>query len=278
MRFPSRRGITGTRLALYLALFFVAIIAAEYVVVPIIYPPAPPLALSPSTNIPGSPILFVGRTLPANTSISALLNGQSLKLTGTCVTSTAGTLAGCQFIIPQLNSGSYNVTVTGGSKSLHATLTVPRIEPPESTFIVSMTSIALAVVTQLVTKRMVDLNAERKMRTEFAQYQADLRDAVRTKDKAKEERLKKKQAAMTQMNTKVSFARLKVTAITFIPFIALYYIMAGFLGGFSVTVSFSPLPIPFLVTAQGTLPLFWWYSISSVTFSPMLTKLFGTST
>ena len=101
---------------------------------------------------------------------------------------------------------------------------------------------------------------------------------MRTKDKAKEDKLKKKQAAINQMNSKVSIARLRVTAITFVPFIVLYYVMAGFLGGFSVTVANSPLPIPYLVSAQGTLPLFWWYSISSLTFSPMLTRIFGTST
>lgn len=148
---------------------------------------------------------------------------------------------------------------------------------PDTTFIVSAMALALGIATQILTLRLVDLRAERRMRAEITQYQSDLREAMRAKDKAKEEKLKKKNAQIQQMNAKVSMARLKVTGITFVPFLLLYYLMAGFLGGFSVTVAFSPIPssIPII---GGHVPLFWWYSISSLTFSPMLTKLFGTST
>jgi len=149
---------------------------------------------------------------------------------------------------------------------------------PETTFIVTATALALGIATQVLTLRLVNLKAERRMRAEISQFQAEMREAVRSKDKAKEEKLKKKNLQIQQMNTKVSTARLKVTAITFVPFLVLYYLMAGFLGGFGVTVAYSPIPIPYIVSATGTVPLFWWYSISSLTFSPMLTKLFGTST
>ena len=149
---------------------------------------------------------------------------------------------------------------------------------PDTTFIVSAMALALGIATQILTLRLVDLKAERRMRAEITQYQSDLREAMKAKDKAKEEKLKKKNTQIQQMNAKVSTARLRVTAITFIPFIALYYLMAGFLGGFGVTVAHSPIPIPYIVSTTGTVPLFWWYTISSLTFSPLLTKLFGTST
>ncbi len=274
-------GVGGSRLILYVVIIFAIIIAVYYVVVPLLYPPAPAgsaVSLSPSTNISGAVVTILGKGMAPNRTVTAALNSQPLALGGTCQTSSAGDLAGCTFTIPKLSSGSYSVAVNDGSKTLRASLSIPTIIPPESTLIVSFTSIALAVVTQLVTIRFVDLKAERKMRAEINQYQSELREAMRAKDKAKEEKLRKKQVAINQMNTKVSTARLRVTAITFVPFIVLYYVMAGFLGGFSVTVANSPIPIPFLVSAQGTLPLFWWYSISSLTFSPMLTKLFGTST
>ncbi len=148
---------------------------------------------------------------------------------------------------------------------------------PDATFIVTGTALGLGIATQLLTLRFVNLAAERRMKAEISQYQADLREAVRNKDKAREEKLKKKDLQIKQMNTKVSTARLKVTAITFVPFIVLYYLMAGYLGGFGVTVAHSPIPIPYIVT-NGDIPLFWWYTISSLTFSPMLTKIFGTTT
>lgn len=149
---------------------------------------------------------------------------------------------------------------------------------PETTFIITAMALALGIATQILTLRLVDLRAERRMRAEISQYQSELRDAIRAKDKAREEKLRKKNTQIQQMNAKVSTARLKVTAITFVPFLVLYYLMASLLGGFSVTVAYSPIPIPYIVSAAGTVPLFWWYSISSLTFSPMLTKLFGTST
>lgn len=275
-------GIGGSQLILIIVVLLVAGFAIYYVVVPVLYPPAPPgsaISLTPSTNIGGSPVTITGKGLAHSVNVTATFRGNPVSLTGTCETDSSGNLAGCSFIVPSgLASGAYTVAVNDGNKISKATFSVPTILPPESTFIVSITSIALAVVTQLVTRRVVDLKAERKMRAEITQYQSELRDAMRTKDKAKEEKLKKKQAAINQMNAKVSTARLRVTAITFVPFIVLYYVMAGFLGGFSVTVANSPIPIPYLVSAQGTMPLFWWYSISSLTFSPMLTKIFGTST
>lgn len=154
---------------------------------------------------------------------------------------------------------------------------------PETTFIVTATALGLAIVTNLLTIRFVDLTAERRMKAEISQHNAELREAIRSKDKAKEERLKKKDLQIKQMNAKVSTSRLRVTAITFIPFIALYYLMAGFLGGFGVTVALSPVPIPYIVSnfdpvSGGEVPLFWWYTISSLTVSPLLTKLFGTTT
>ncbi|MDV3243647.1 MAG: EMC3/TMCO1 family protein [Nitrososphaerales archaeon] len=153
---------------------------------------------------------------------------------------------------------------------------------PETTLVVTLTALGLGIATNLLTIRFVDLGKERRMKAEISQHNKDLREAVRSKDKAKEERLKKKDIQIKQMNAKVSTARLRVTAITFIPFIVLYYLMAGFLGGFGVTVAHSPIPIPYIVSnfgaSGGDVPLFWWYTISSLTFSPLLTRLFGTST
>jgi uncharacterized membrane protein (DUF106 family) len=144
--------------------------------------------------------------------------------------------------------------------------------------IVTLMALGLTIVTNLLTRRFVDLAAERRIKAEIAQYQAELREAIRKKDKAKEDRLKKRDLQIKQMNAKVSTSRLRVTAITFIPFIALYYLMAGLLGGFGAIVAYSPVPIPYIVSSDGTVPLFWWYTISSLAFSPMLTRLFGTTT
>jgi uncharacterized membrane protein (DUF106 family) len=48
-------------------------------------------------------------------------------------------------------------------------------------------------------------------------------------------------------------------------------------GGISTQVAMSPIPIPYLVAANGGMALFWWYSLSSFSFSFVLQKLLGTS-
>ena len=82
---------------------------------------------------------------------------------------------------------------------------------------------------------------------------------------------------MDQMKLKASTGRFKVLIVTWVPFILVYYFMAGELGGLSTVVAHSPLPIPFIVSGTGTMVLIWWYFLSSLTFGTLLSKLLGTS-
>jgi uncharacterized membrane protein (DUF106 family) len=149
---------------------------------------------------------------------------------------------------------------------------------PDSTFLVTLTSVGLSFLTQIVTRRVVNLDAERKMKGELNAFNKEKREATLAKDKAKLEKLKKRELPMRQAQAKVSTARLKVTAVTFVPLLGVYYLMANYLGGFNVIVAHSPIPIPLLVSADGSMVLFWWYLLSSFTFSSILTKVMHTTT
>jgi uncharacterized membrane protein (DUF106 family) len=221
----------------------------------------------------------------ANHSISVKFGNMSLSLSPTCTTNSAGGLSGqdeCSFVVPNVPSGSYKVTISDGTNNSAVSFKVPVVTIPESTLLVTMTSIGLSLVTQLVTRRVVNLDAERRMKAEISAFNKEKRAATLAKDKTKLERLKKRELPMRQEQAKVSSARLKVTAITFVPLLGVYYLMASFLGGFSVIVAYSPVPIPLLVshfTSQGgNMALFWWYMLSSFTFSTLLTKLLHTTT
>jgi len=179
------------------------------------------------------------------------------------------------------------VTTTVTSATSTATGPLPpvmaKLPVPEATLVVTMTSVGLGLVTQLVTRRVVDLDKERRMKAEVNAFQKEKRDAQLKDDKVKLEKLKKKELAVRQEQAKVSTARLKVTAITFIPLLVVYYLMANFLGGFSVLVAYSPIPIPYVVGPlqnldYGFVSLFWWYFLSSFTFSTMLSRLLHTTT
>jgi len=152
------------------------------------------------------------------------------------------------------------------------------ISIPDSTLIITSTAIFLGFMSNVATRFLVDLKRERRMRAEVAAFDKELKKAVADKDKEKEEKLKKKKTQMDQMRLKASTGRFKVVLVTWLPFIAVYYLMANFVGGFQEAVAFSPIPIPVIVNAtNGSMVLIYWYFLSSLSFSTLMTKLLGTS-
>jgi len=245
------------------------------------------ITLTPSTDIAGTMVTINGQMLPANQSVTVMFDSTLLRptqLNGTCTTSQTGALSGCDFWVPsKVVTGAHTVRVMVGSSTLTANFNVPGYAPPVSTVVVTLTSLGLGFVTQMVTRRVVDLNKERKMRAEVNAFNKEKREATLANDKVKLEKLKKRELQMRQEQAKVSTARLKVTGITFVPLLLVYYLMATFLGGYGVIVAFTPIPIPVIAAPtlmSGTyeVSLFWWYFLSSFTFSTMLSRLLHTTT
>ncbi len=148
---------------------------------------------------------------------------------------------------------------------------------PVSTLLVTLTAVGVGLVSNLLTRRFVDLKGERRIKAELNAYNKELKAAVKAKDKEKEERLKKKEQQMAKMRLKMSSSRTKISLGTLVPFLGVYYGLAALLGGLSIPVAFSPVPIPYIVSSTGDVSLFWWYAISSLTFAGILTRLLGTS-
>lgn len=245
------------------------------------------ISLSPSTDIAGTLVTVSGQALPANKSVTATFGPSSVQLNGTsgaCITTSGGAIDGCTFLVPRGSSpGTYTVGIAAGTTTVKADFTIPQYSPPVSTVVVTLTSLALGFVTQLVTRRVVDLDKERKMRAEVNAFNKEKREATLANDKARLEKLKRRELQVRQEQAKVSTARFKVTAITFVPLLVVYYLMASFLGGFNVMVAHSPIPVPLLAapligTGHWWVSLFWWYFLSSFTFSTMLSKLLHTTT
>jgi uncharacterized membrane protein (DUF106 family) len=156
---------------------------------------------------------------------------------------------------------------------------------PESTVIITCTAVFLGFMSNVATRLLVDLKKERRMRAEVAAFDKELKAAIANKEEDKEEKLKKKKPQMEQMRLKASSGRFKVVLVTWLPFIIVYYFMGDFVSGckfpsicVSSVVAYSPIPIPIIVHAGGTgMMLLWWYFLSSLSFSTMMTKLLGTS-
>jgi len=245
------------------------------------------ISLTPSTDIAGTMVTISGSKLPPSSNVTVMFDSTTLRptqLNGTRATDQTGALINCNFWVPQgAAPGAHTVTVQAGSDTLTAVFNVPGYSPPFSTVVVTLTSLGLGFVTQMVTRGVVDLDKERRMRAEVNAFNKEKREATLAKDQVKLDKLKKRELAMRQEQAKVSTARLKVTGITFVPLLLVYYLMATFLGGYSVIVAFTPIPIPVIAASTLTagtyeVSLFWWYFLSSFTFSTMLSRLLHTTT
>lgn len=158
---------------------------------------------------------------------------------------------------------------------------------PEATLIVSGTAVGLGVASNVATRLLVDLKRERRLKQEVAEFDKELKGAISAKDKQKEEKLRKKKPQVDQMRLKASTGRFKVFLVTWVPFILLYYFMATLVGGYGAPVACSPIPFPIISSVDQTncvyngialphMQLLYWYFISSLAFSSILTKLLGT--
>jgi uncharacterized membrane protein (DUF106 family) len=149
---------------------------------------------------------------------------------------------------------------------------------PDSTFLVTATSLGLGLLTQIVTTQVVNLEAERRMKVEVNAFNKEKRAATLAKDQAKLEKLKKREPAVRQEQAKISLARMKVSFVTIVPLFLVYYLMATFLGGYGTIVAITPFPNILITGSHGEMVLFWWYFLSSFAFSSILSRLLHTTT
>jgi uncharacterized membrane protein (DUF106 family) len=147
---------------------------------------------------------------------------------------------------------------------------------PNSTILLVATSVGLNLISQVATRLLTNVDETRRVAREAKQFRSELMDAIKKGDKAKEAKLKKKEKSVREMEMKSSNQRLKASFLFIIPFMLIYYFIASLIGATSV-VAQSPIQIPFIVTAAGGVQLFWWYLITSFSFSSLITKLAGTS-
>jgi uncharacterized membrane protein (DUF106 family) len=85
----------------------------------------------------------------------------------------------------------------------------------------------------------------------------------------------KKQQAMTKLQARASSEQLKVTAVTFVPFLLLWYLMSAVFA--ARVVAISPFWLPFIGDSAGPLNLHFihWYFLSSFAINFPMMRLFG---
>ncbi len=160
---------------------------------------------------------------------------------------------------------------------------------PVATLLVTAVALLLSLTSNTITRLFTDVDRARRINTEVKAFRDELKQAIQTKDKAKEKKLKKREKQMMELQMKVTKERMKPMLLFWVPFIAVYYLLATFLGGYDAIVAVSPIPINLFIINIGVpievsgslvgygFSLFWWYLISSFAFSAIIMKLLRTS-
>jgi uncharacterized membrane protein (DUF106 family) len=106
-------------------------------------------------------------------------------------------------------------------------------------------------------------------------FRSEMSEATKAGDKAKVEKLKKKQIQMQKMQAEISMDQMKPTLMFMIPLFGVYYLVSHFVG-INTILAIGPIPIQlFGIGPPIKINFFWWYFICSFTFSGIISRLFG---
>ncbi len=186
-----------------------------------------------------------------------------------------------------LLTNSSSITTTTTTTTTTAAAVAHSLPIPVSTFVLTVTAVGFSLLSNALTRWRVDLDSERRIKAEIAEWTKALRAAVKAGDKQAEERLKKKEQSINQMRLKMSSSRTKVALYTIVPFFVIYYLILSFVG--PDPVAFAPFYIPYIMTlsppAGFVIPKgawaftsFGWYLISSFSFTGVIMRLMKTQT
>jgi uncharacterized membrane protein (DUF106 family) len=119
-------------------------------------------------------------------------------------------------------------------------------------------------------KLLVDYDMVRSTMKEVQAWNKELNAAKKAKDEQTVSKLMKKSQAMMKQQSRASMEQMKVTAVTFFPFLIIWQLLNAVLGPHAV--AYAPFPLPLVGT---TLTFFTWYLLCSFSVSFPLMRIFG---
>jgi uncharacterized membrane protein (DUF106 family) len=147
---------------------------------------------------------------------------------------------------------------------------------PSSTIFTIGVATIMAIISSAAAKLLVDYDMVRSTMKEVQAWQKELNAAKKAKDEQTVSKLMKKSQAMMKQQSRASMEQMKVTAVTFVPFLIVWYTLNAVLGPHPV--AYAPFPLPFLstMTSLGVpLTFFYWYLLCSFSVNLPLMRIFG---
>ncbi|MCK4481600.1 DUF106 domain-containing protein [Candidatus Bathyarchaeota archaeon] len=150
---------------------------------------------------------------------------------------------------------------------------------PFSTIFIFLLAATISFLTSLVNRLLTKPEKSKAWRKEISEWNTELREAKRSEDKKRTEKLMKKQQYILKLQSKMMWQSMKVMLLFFVPLI----LMWQFLGGFyqNTPIAFFPgsadesgvITIP-LIGMQFS-SLMWWYVLCSFLSGTVFSHLFG---
>jgi len=150
------------------------------------------------------------------------------------------------------------------------TVLSPYNHVPLSTLFTIGVAIALGLASSTAAKLLVDYDMVKNSMREFQNWRKELDKAKKANDNQTMSKLMKKQQAMTKLQARASMEQFKVTGVTFVPFLIIWWILEAVFGHNVVAVA--PWPLPIVGTQLNFIA---WYFLSSFSVNFPLMRLFG---
>lgn len=141
---------------------------------------------------------------------------------------------------------------------------------PHSTVFTLGVAIVLGLTSSTAAKLLVDYDMVKTTMRDFQAWRKEMDKARKANDNQALSKLMKKQQAMTKLQARASMEQFKVTAVTFVPFLILWYLLNAVFG--HQIVAIAPWPLPFAGTHLNFVS---WYFLSSFAVNFPMMRLFG---
>ena len=154
---------------------------------------------------------------------------------------------------------------------LQVFLDLPK-EIPYSTIFMLAIALGISLLTTLVNRLLTNPEKAKMWRKEVADWNKELRDAQRAKDKKTVDKLMRKQKYIMNLQSKMMWQSMKVSLLFIVPLFLMWSFLGGLYGGSALAYLpgiGSDLPLPIFSNS-----LIWWYLLCSMLFGTVFSHAF----
>jgi len=144
---------------------------------------------------------------------------------------------------------------------------------PYSTLFILGIAALISLLTTLVNRLVSNPQKSKEQRKEVTEWNKELREAQRAKDKKTIEKLMKKQQYIMKMQTSMMWNSMKVSLLFIVPLLLMWQVLGGFYSGQDIAIFpgvGANLPLPMFSAS-----LIWWYLLCSLFFGTTFAHVFG---